>query len=133
MGADSPSFLQIRGQSLRGATDAQGVAVSRAQKVLANAASSLKSQALSVAALKVLTMQDHFVRVRQIINDLMDKLEADASAEQSHKQFCDTQIAAAITRRDQQQSQVETHMASESKKTAEKAELQREIAELAKQ
>jgi len=131
--ADSPSFLQIRGQSLRGATDAQGAAVVRAQQVLASAATNLKSQALSVAALKVLSMQDHFVRVRQIINDLMDKLEADATAEQSHKQFCDTQIADAIRRRDEEQGKVEKHMASHSEKTAEKQQLQEEIAELGRQ
>lgn len=73
------------------------------------------------------------MKVRQIIVDLMDKLEADQTAEQTHKNWCDGQIAAAIGSRDTAQSEVEKHMADIASKKAQKAQLRGEIAELSRQ
>lgn len=131
----APSFLQSRSRSLRGSGSAaaRNAAAVKAQQALAAAASSLNSQVLSVAALKVLSAQDHFVQVRQIIKDLMAKLEADQTAEQTHKNWCDGQIAAAISSRDTAQGEVEKHKADIASKEAQKAQLKGEIAELTRQ
>lgn len=130
----APSFLQSRSKSLRGSgANARGAAITKVQQTLAAAAASQNSKVLSVVALKVLSEQDHFVKVRQIIVDLMDKLEADQTAEQTHKNWCDGQIAAAIGSRDTAQSEVEKHMADIASKKAQKAQLRGEIAELSRQ
>jgi len=86
-----------------------------------------------VAALKVLSSQDYFVKVRQIIKDLMEKLEADATNEMNEKQFCDTQIGSAVNTRDEEQSKVESLTTDISGKTATMQQLKREIAELSRQ
>jgi len=131
--AATPSFLQR--QSLRGseASTAQGEAVAKAQRVLAQAASNLKSQVLSMAVLKIVSSEDHFVKVRQIIKDLMAKLKADALNEMTEKQFCDEQIQAAVTSRDEEQSKVEELTAQISGKNASIQQLKQEIAELSRQ
>lgn len=128
------SFLQTRSRSLRGSGgNARSAAITKAQQALAAAATSLNSDVLSVAALKVLQDEDHFVKVRQIIKDLMAKLEADATAEASHKQFCDGAIAAAVQSRDQAAGKVEDHMANIASIEAEIAQLKGEVAELTRQ
>jgi len=76
---------------------------------------------------------DHFVKVRQIIKDLIDKLESDATAEATQKAFCDKEMNAAVTKRDTAQSTVEQKKSAISGKEAEKAQLQRDIAELSAQ
>merc|ERR1719265_2460500 len=87
----APSFLQVK----RKAEDAK--AVQKALHVIQGAAGRLHSPALSAVSMKVLMSIDHFVKVRQIINDLIAKLEADAAAEASTKSYCDTEMSAAIT------------------------------------
>jgi len=85
---------------------------------------------LSAAALKVQAAEDHFVKVRSIIKDLVAKLEADKLAEATQKEFCDKSMSAAVTTRDEQQEKKESLEAEMSQKEAEKAQLESEIAAL---
>merc|ERR1712194_683891 len=82
---------------------------------------------------KVNAAEDHFVKVRQIIKDLIAKLESDASAEATQKSFCDKYMRDAATKRDTAQSTVEQKKSAISGKEAEKAQLHRDIAELSAQ
>jgi chromosome segregation ATPase len=91
----------------------------------------IQSQVLALAALRVKATEDHFVKVRQIIKDLVARLEADAESEATQKSFCDEAMAAAMTERDDANSQIETLAAEKAKLEAEKATLMKEIAELA--
>lgn len=129
--ADSPapSFLQMRGQ-LRGTSDARDVVAAAVQRKLVSAAKSLKSPLLSLAALKVGAAKDHFVKVRSIIKDLIQRLEDDAAAEFTQKAFCDKEMGDAVAKRDTEQSKVEDTTAQIAGKEAAKAQLKREIAEL---
>jgi len=77
-------------------------------------------------------MADHFVKVRAIIKDLVSKLEDDAESEATQKGFCDTNMAAAIADRDTGNAQIEEAMATISKITAEKEQLNQEIQDLKK-
>ena len=47
--------------------------------------------------------QDHFVKVRTLIKDLLSKLKSDAEAEATQKGFCDKEMSKAINQRDEQQ------------------------------
>merc|ERR1712194_10403 len=125
-----PSFLQARGSSLRGSVAVETRASQKVQELLEASASKLHSPVLAMAALKVNAAEDHFVKVRQIIKDLIAKLESDASAEATQKAFCDKEMNEAVTKRDTAQSTVEEKKAAISGKQAAKAQLERDIAEL---
>merc|ERR1712151_530930 len=87
---ETVSFLQLRG-ALRGSKEAgaKSASVSRVRELLDQYAHSLKSPILSVAALKVYAAQDHFVKVRALINDLINQLVTQAENEAEAKADCD--------------------------------------------
>merc|ERR1712194_360945 len=84
------SFLQLRGSSRVSAGQVQQV-----QKLLEARAASLGSPVLSAIAMKVAASEDHFAKVRQIIEDLIARLEKEATAEATQKTFCDKEMKAA--------------------------------------
>lgn len=97
----------------------------------------LKSKILS--AFLVQMKEDHFVKVRGMIKDMIAKLQADASAEADQKQWCDAEMEKAMTKRDENIGEVEgdTAQIAESKATIAKKEeeiqtLLEEISELTK-
>mmetsp|Transcript_68241 Transcript_68241/g.154471 ORF Transcript_68241/g.154471 Transcript_68241/m.154471 type:complete len:702 (+) Transcript_68241:70-2175(+) len=122
------SFLQLRGSNRR--TLEPAAVREEVLALLSGAASHLKSPALSVAALKVQLSKDHFVKVRTIIKDIINKLEDQAGAEATTKSFCDTEMAAAIKLRDEKKEELENLGATISSKEAEKAQLAKDIAAL---
>merc|ERR1719375_1222344 len=71
--------------------------------------------------------EDHFVKVRGIIKDLIAKLEADAESEADQKSFCDTEMKAAISSRDEAQASIESLTADISQAEAKKAQTEAEI------
>merc|ERR1719221_1573735 len=123
------SFLQLRIDHHKKASASKSAALDVFQ-LLQKAAGSLKSPALSIVAFKVKLSTDHFVKVRTIIKDLIDRLEADALAEQGTKSFCDDHMAAAVSSRDQASARIEQKAAGISQKEAEVQTLRREIADL---
>jgi len=132
------AFLQVQSASLRGSAQTQNLradaqVASRVHDLLVRSAEKLHSPYLTLAALKVHAAEDHFVKVRQIIKDLIQHLEDQASAEDSHKQFCDGQMSSAVDRRDQQQASVEDFKSQINSKESAKAQLKSEVAALAKQ
>lgn len=74
--------------------------------------------------------EDPFVKVRSIINDLITRLESEASDEATQKTFCDTNVAAAIQKRDDRKAEMETAGADIEATTAEMGEIQGQIATL---
>jgi len=127
-GAASPSFLQLRG-SARTELKAAG----KVQAFLLQAATRLHSPILSAAALKVTAAEDHFVKVRGIIKDLVKRLKDQSRAEATQKSYCDTAMAAAIGTRDAAKETKEAKEAAMSVKEAEKQTLQEEVALLSKE
>jgi len=85
---------------------------------------------LTALSLKVRVAEDHFVKVRSIIKDLIDKLVAQAEAEATTKSFCDEQMKKTLSKRDEEQSKLEGLEASITEKTAERKQLKMDIAEL---
>merc|ERR1719301_291420 len=85
----------------------------------------LKSDQLS--ALMVQMQEDHFVKVRGMIKDMIAKLEADASAEADQKQWCDTEMEKAMTKRDTNTGNVEGDTAQIAESTAAINEKEEEV------
>jgi len=119
------SFLQLRGSTLAKEERLR-------EKVLqALTDPTHHSPMLTAVSLKVRVAEDHFVKVRSIIKDLLGKLAAQAEAEKTQKGFCDEQMKATISKRDAKASELEGLEASITEKTAERKQLKMEIAELA--
>jgi len=98
--ARPPALLQL----LRGG-GGEGRQREKLLQILDGAAKRLKSPVLMMAALKArAAKEDHFVKVRGLIKDLIKRLEDETLAESSHKEFCDQQASQAVSDRDDAQS-----------------------------
>jgi len=86
-------------------------AAQRAHSFLVDAAERTDSSALSAIAVRVGVSTamgaDHYVKVRGLIKDLLQKLEADAHAEADQKTTCDMGIKKATSERDTANAQIE--------------------------
>merc|ERR1719463_731215 len=97
-------------------------------KYLKQQAKALKSATLS--ALMTQMREDHFVKVRTMIKDMIAKLEADAEAEASQKGWCDEEMTKAMTQRDENIGAIEGDTAVITQSEAKIAKLQEEITQL---
>jgi len=118
---DAPvAFLQTRSKHSESATAAMMHKVGR---TLSEAATKLHSSMLAVTAARVETSDDHFVKVRRLIKDLVARLKADAESEATQKSFCDKAMAENIGSRDAAQAEIESLTATQSKLESEKSTL----------
>ena len=89
-------------------------------------AKALKSDALS--ALMIRMQEDHFVKVRTMIKDMIAKLEADTSAEADQKAWCDEEMTKAMKQRDVNTGEIEGDTAAKTEADAKAIQLKEEIA-----
>jgi len=131
--AKSPSFLQLRG-SRDSKQRAQAALVEKISNLLMAAANRTGSPVLAAAVMKVTaaSADDHFVKVRGLIKDLISKLEADAQSEATQKSFCDEHMKIQVTARDDAKLNLEDFTAKIKGAESKLAELQAEIAALSK-
>merc|ERR1719399_2557946 len=99
---------------------------------LERAAKALQSKTLLSLTQKVQAeaAEDHFVKVREIIKDLVSRLEAEALDEADQKSFCDKAMKEAITNRDTKKSEMEGFSAEIDETKATIARLTEEITAL---
>merc|ERR1719217_1204763 len=116
------AFLQSRAQ--------RKVILHRMMGYLQKQAKSLKSDVLGT--LMVQMKEDHFVKVRGMIKDMIAKLEADAAAEGDQKAWCDSEMEKATSKRDENIGAIEGDMAEKSTAESKIAQLEEEIAALMK-
>jgi DNA repair exonuclease SbcCD ATPase subunit len=88
----------------------------------------LKSDNLAALAIKL--KEDHFVKVRGMIKDMVTKLEADASAEADQKAWCDEEMEKSTSKRDENIGEMEGDLAAKTSAEAKIAKLEEEIATL---
>merc|ERR1719272_2347693 len=91
-------------------------------------AKKLKSDNLAALAIKM--KEDHFVKVRGLIKDMMSKLKADASAEADQKAWCDSEMEKSTSKRDENIGEMEGDLAAKTSAEARIAKLNEEIATL---
>jgi len=84
-------------------------------------------------AIKSNMKEDHFVKVRSMVKDLIAKLEADAAAEQSQKGWCDLEMKKQTAARDEATANIEGDLASKTSAESKIAKLEEEINELLKE
>merc|ERR1719487_3237296 len=100
-------------------------------KYLKKQATKLHSKALS--DLTVQMAEDHFVKVRGMIKDLIAKLKADAEAEQDQKGWCDQEMKKSTEARDEAIGNMEGDLAAKTSAESNIAKLKEEIATLLKE
>merc|ERR1719333_608464 len=102
----------------------QGMADKDGDKMLSLLAERLRSASLMGA--------DPFAKVKGMIQEMIEKLVADAQKEASHKAFCDKEMSETKAKRDDKQSDLDDLNTKIDKATTEIATLQAELAAIAK-
>jgi len=125
------SFVQI--SSVQRQRSGQDAALERVRAFLVSAADRTSSRAIAAVAERVTLAEDHFVKVRGLIKDLLAKLKDDAKSEATQKGFCDKNMAKAIGKRDKANAQIEVANAKITSETANKEQLEDEINTLTKE
>merc|ERR1719183_1746909 len=120
-----PTFVQIR--NVQHQESSRGAALQRVRNFLDSAADRTGSGVLSAIAVRVRLAEDHFVKVRGLIKDLIQKLEEDAKAEATQKGICDKKMSDAISDRDEANSKIEIANGKITSLTAKKNSLLDEI------
>merc|ERR1719183_2664704 len=116
-----PTFVQIR--NVQHQESSRGAALQRVRNFLDSAADRTGSGVLSAIAVRVRLAEDHFVKVRGLIKDLIQKLEEDAKAEATQKGICDKKMSD----RDEANGKIEIANGKITTLTAKKNALEDEI------
>jgi len=124
------SFVQIN--SVQHERSGKEEALQRVRSFLVGAADRTGSGVLSAIAVRVRVAEDHFVKVRGLIKDLIQKLKDDAAAEATTKGICDKGMSKAIGERDEANANIEVAMGRITSLTAKKEKLEDEINDLNK-
>merc|ERR1719482_911731 len=111
------AFLQSRAQ--------RKIILHKVMGYLHKQAKSLKSNALG--SLMIQMKEDHFVKVRGMIKDMISKLEEDAAAEGDQKAWCDSEMEKATSKRDENIGNIEGDLAAKTKAESNIAKLKEEI------
>jgi hypothetical protein len=106
----------------------KGRIVHKVMQYIRTQAKKLKSDTLAALAIKL--KEDHFVKVRGMIKDMIAKLEADASAEADQKAWCDEEMEKSTSKRDENIGEMEGDLAAKTSAEATIAKLEEEIATL---
>lgn len=145
--AAASSFLQLRSQTHMKAKTKAEMARFRALKVVKGLARQVHSAVLAQLANRMseairsaaLGGDDPFVKVKGMISEMVEKLEAEASAEAAKKAYCDKEMAKTKKSKEDKETTLEDLTAKIDKAEAgiaklkdEVAELQAELADLAK-
>merc|ERR1719265_1064668 len=122
---DSPNFLQKK------QTHNKKHVVHKLMNFIKTEAKKLKSD--EIAALAIRMKEDHFVKVRGMIKDLVAKLKADASAEADQKAWCDSEMEKSTSARDENIGAMEGDLAHKTQAEAKLERLTEEIQQLAEE
>jgi len=124
------SFVQI--SAVQQEKSGKEAALQRVRTYLSEAADRVASGVLSSIAVRVSLAEDHFVKVRGLIKDLIQKLKDDAAAEATTKGICDKGMSKAIGERDEANANIEVAKGRITTLTAKKESLEDEINDLNK-
>jgi len=92
---------------------AEEALLTRVLSHLESSAQRLQSPLLATLSMKARVQIDHFVKVRGLIKDFIEKLKADAEAEAETKSFCDQEMRKATTTRDESRAELENTLDAE--------------------
>merc|ERR1719450_781619 len=74
--------------------------------------------------------EDPFAKIKGLISEMIEKLEADAAKEPGHKAFCDKEMSETKAKKEEKESDLDTLGTKIDKATSKIAKLKEEIATL---
>merc|ERR1719482_2042263 len=133
--APASSFLQLRTRTRTRASMRQ--ASDRIVALLQNLAQETQIRELSMLAVHVrsemLTSADPFAKVKTMIQEMIEKLVAEAAEEADHKAFCDKEMSETKAKMEDKQGEVDDLSTKIDKSAAKVAKLKEEVATLEKE
>jgi len=133
--APASSFLQLRTRTRTRASMRQ--ASDRIVALLQNLAQETQIRELSMLAVHVrsemLTSADPFAKVKTMIQEMIEKLVAEAQEEADHKAFCDKEMSETKAKMEDKQGEVDDLSTKIDKSAAKVAKLKEEVATLEKE
>jgi len=128
------SFLQISSFSTAHAGAHAKHVKDRVVTMLQQLAEKDNNNAISLLADRVeaasMMGEDPFAKIKGLISEMIEKLEADAAKEASHKAFCDKEMKETKAKKEEKESDLDTLGTKIDKATAKIAKLKEEIATL---
>jgi hypothetical protein len=121
----APAFVQVESVNTE-----EHKQVQKLIGFLEDKAKTLKSKSLAMLATQLTFGNDPFEKVRQMLADLITKLESDAAADAEQKTYCQSEIDKETTERDQKQEEMESKMASIDATQTVISSLKKDVAEL---
>merc|ERR1740117_2317362 len=127
------SFLQM--SKLSSQTDLANFEVVRmirdlAKKEKSTALAQLASRVTSAVRFGGANQEDIFAKVKGLIRDMVEKLEADAEADATEKAFCDKKLAETNLKKDDKSAEIEKLGAKIASQTSQSAKLKEQVATL---
>jgi len=127
------SFLQM--SKLSSQTDLANFEVVRmirdlAKKEKSSALAQLASRVTSAVRFGGANQEDIFAKVKGLIRDMVEKLEADAEADATEKAFCDKELAETNLKKDDKSAEIEKLGAKIASQTSQSAKLKEQVATL---
>merc|ERR1719473_111912 len=128
------SFIQLQSKSKTHAGAREEQVKDRVVGLLQELATKGDSNALSLLADRVqaasMMGEDPFAKIKGLISEMIEKLEADAAKEAGHKAFCDKEMKETKAKKEEKESDLDTLGTKIDKATAKIAKLKEEIATL---
>jgi len=124
--SSATSFLQTHRQP-------RSTWIRKLKRFLRHKAKTLRSTSMLALAMQITLDDDHFVRVRSLIKDLISRLKAEALAEADQKSFCDKEMGSATQNRDKQASSMESISTTIDSTSTDITMLKKDIASLAEE
>eukprot|EP00928_Gymnodinium_smaydae_P089789 TRINITY_DN736_c0_g1_i1.p1 TRINITY_DN736_c0_g1~~TRINITY_DN736_c0_g1_i1.p1 ORF type:complete len:689 (+),score=254.58 TRINITY_DN736_c0_g1_i1:1481-3547(+) len=136
-GLSQVSFLQVSRSKLSSSVDLANYEAVRFVRDLARKQQSpelaqLASRMASAMRLHSGGSDDPFSKVKGLISDLIDKLESEASADASHKAYCDKELAESEAKKSELTSDAEKLTTKIDQMSSRSAKLKEEVAALQK-
>jgi len=125
--AQTPSFLQVKSQ------DGNINAVRMVRRLAFKQGSSALAQLASRMESAMRTSDDPFAKVKGLIGEMIDRLQAEMDADATQKAFCDKEMSESNAKKDENDATLEKLNTKMDQATAHSAKLQDEIAVLQKE
>jgi DNA repair exonuclease SbcCD ATPase subunit len=127
-GFDQTSFLQMPGES-----KAVRFISQLAQHSKSPALAQLASRMASTIRFSTGSQADIFAKVKDLIRDMIEKLEAEAEADATKKAYCDKELAETNQKKDDKNAEIEKLGAKIESSKSKSAKLKEEVATLQKE
>jgi len=127
----SVSLLQVSAHL----TSSTGLAQFEVARLVRDLAQKQKSPALAQLAARISSLsrsnsKDIFGKVKDLVRDMIEKLEAEAEADATEKGFCDKELAETNAKKDEKTTKIEKLSTKIDQMSARSAQLKEEIASL---